>query len=66
MQVWKIHGDIYLGLYMRYLLADYESKGATTEVLDLQMQTKKVTANIQAAHNNNKGLLVANNGNGIA
>lgn len=33
MQIWKIHGDIYLGLYMRYLLADYESKGATTEVL---------------------------------
>ena len=66
MQVLKIHGDIYLGLYMRYLLTDYESKGATTEVLDLQVQTEKVTANIQATHNNKKCLLVANNGNGIA
>ena len=51
---------------MRYLLTDYESKGATTEVLDLQVQTEKVTANIQATHNNKKCLLVANNGNGIA
>lgn len=51
---------------MGHLLTDYESKGATLEVLDLQMQTGKVTANIQTTHNNNRFLLVASSGNGIA